>query len=335
MPNNIQSLIVHKLNKEQHGAATIELAPHSIAVTDSAQRLIDQFHRLYSERPGKGYGRFDADENNFPMSRFVRQFFVEQDVDFYSLSQLMMQHLEARAGQEQLATGGYVLITHVNNGANDFLLAAIVTEVIGTAITEGLEIVDSTHLDLSNLRVAGRVDVTAWRNGAERYISFLKGRGEVANYFKQFLGCDDVLIALAETQKLVKALEDFSSSQNLDPETRDRLFLDSFTYLQELSRENTIVSLEVFSNRVWPDNPAELYTMLANEELQLSDGFIPDRRAIKGLMKFKASTANWKIEFDRRGLRNGEIVFNPDDNTLVLTNIPATLRNELLEDLPG
>ncbi len=334
MPNYIQNLIVHKLNKEAHGTASIELAPSQVEVTDSAQRLIDQFHRLYSERPGKGYGQFEPDQNNFPMSRYVGDFFINQTIDFYTLSELMLEHLEARAGSEQLATGGYVLIAYINNSTNNFLLVAIVTEVIGTAITEGLEIIDSAHLDLNNLRVAGRVDVSAWQNGAERYISFLKGRGEVANYFKQFLGCNDVLIALAETQKLVKGLEDFSSAKNLLPEARDQLFLNSFTYLQELSRENTVLSLEVFSNRVWPENPSELYTLLANEELQLSDGFIPDRRAIKGLMKFKASTANWKVEFDRRGLRNGDIAFNREANTLVLSNIPASLRNELLEELP-
>jgi len=333
MPNRIVNLIVHKLVKTQHGPASIELAESIINVTPSAQRLIDHLHHLYAERTGKGYGKFEEDEVNFPMQTFVRDHFVNTTTDYYALSELMMNHLQFRAGNEQLATGGYVLISHVNNGATDFFLVAIVTEVIGTAITEGLEIIDSVHLDMTNLRVAGRIDITAWRNGAERYISFLKGRGEVANYFKQFLGCNDVLVALQETQKLVKGLEAFATAQNLEPNDRDQLFEDAFRYLEQLSRDGNEVTLDAFANRLWSDAPDDLKAALANEELQLSDGFIPDRRAIKSLVKFKATTLDWKLEFDRRGLRNGNIRFDQANNTLTLSNIPNTLRQELLDEI--
>ena len=331
--NNIVNLVVHKLLKEPHGLASIELRDALVHVTPSAQRLVDNLHKLYAERPGKGYGKFEEDENNFPMRRFVRQHFVEQTTTYYALSQLMMEHLQARAGQEQLATGGYVLISHVNNGANDFLLVAIVTEVMGTAITEGLEIIDSSHLDMGHLRVAGRVDLTAWGAGAERYISFLKGRGEVAKYFKLFIGCNDVLIALQETQKLVQALESFATDRHLDAVARDHLFEAAHSYLDELARNNTNVSLDAFANRLWPDAPDDLRIVLASEALELSDGFVPDRRAIKWLMKFKGTSAHWKLEFDRRGLRSGDVHYNREENTLTLSSIPDKLRDELLAEL--
>jgi nucleoid-associated protein len=333
MPNNIEKLVVHKLIKIQHGVASIELAEALINITPSAQRLIDHLHKLYAERPGKGYGKFEADENNFPMTRFVREHFVDHSTDYYALSQVMMEHLQFRAGQEQLATGGYVLISHVNNGTTDFLLVAIVTEVVGTAITEGLEIVDSVHLDMSNLRVAGRIDLTAWQSGAERYVSFLKGRGEVANYFKQFLGCNDVLVAFQETKKLVGALESFATNQHLDPADRDQLFEHAYRYLEELGRNGDTVSLDALANRLWSDAPEDLKMALAAEDLQLSDGFIPDRRAIKVLMKFKGISTHWKLEFDRRGLRNGDIEYDAVSNKLTLSSIPASLRRELLEEL--
>ena len=55
-------------------------------------------------------------------------------------------------------------------------------------IGDGLSILDSPHLDMAGLQVAGRIDITAWQAGAERYISFLKGRGDVAGWFKRCLG---------------------------------------------------------------------------------------------------------------------------------------------------
>lgn len=186
---------------------------------------------------------------------------------------------------------------------------------------------------MSNLRVAGRIDLTAWQDGAERYVSFLKGRGEVANYFKQFLGCNDVLIAIRETQKLVQGLESFATEKHLEPDVRDRLFEQAYMYLDELGRNSNPVSLDAFANRIWPESPHDLTTALTIDDLQLSDGFVPDRRAIKGLMKFKATSTHWKLEFDRRGLRNGDITYDRANDRLVLSRIPDTLRSELLEEL--
>ena len=219
--STIVNLIVHKLLKDAHGNASIELRPGGVVnVTPTAQRVIEQLHKLYSERTGKGYGKFDADENNFPMSRYVRQHFIDATIDFSELTRLMMEHLKARANDQQLATGGHVLIAHVNNGATDFLLTAIVTDTIGTAITPGeMDFIDSVHLDISHFRFAGRINLTAWQAATEeRYINFLRGRGDASVYFKKFLGCDDTLIARRETQKLIEGLHQFATNQNLEPQ---------------------------------------------------------------------------------------------------------------------
>ena len=37
-----------------------------------------------------------------------------------------------------------------------------------------------------------------------------KGRGDVAGWFKRFLGCTDVVIALKETKKLVETIGHFA-----------------------------------------------------------------------------------------------------------------------------
>ena len=105
----------------------------------------------------------------------------------------------------------------------------------------------------------------------------------------------------------MQGLESFAADQQLESAVRDQLFEKAYTYLEELGRNSTSVSLEVLANHLWPEAPDDLKTCLANEELQLSDGFVPDRRALKSLMKFKGVSTHWKLEFDRRGLRNGDI----------------------------
>lgn len=329
----VTNCIVHKLIKDAHQReAEIDLRPTELQVNPSVQRLIDHLHKLYSERAGKGYGRFEANEDEYPVQRFIRQHVIEGESDFLVLSNRLMTHLQSRASVEQLATGGFVLIAKIANEGTEYLLVAIVTEVVGTAITQGLEVIDSVHLDMSQLRVAGRVDLTAWQGGAERYISFLKGRGDIANYFKLFLGCNDLILALEESRKLVVGLEQFATEQELQPARRDEFLEQAHQYLTGLGK-NTPVSLEALSNHLWPDEPGTLQTKLASEELGLSDGFVPDRRAIKGLVKFEGKSDHWKLTFDRRAMRSGHLRYNRDTDSIVLTHIPPQLRQELIEEL--
>jgi nucleoid-associated protein len=327
--NTIFGLVVHKLIKARQGEADFVPRDSLVDVTPTVQRLIDQIHKLYAERQSKGYGKFEDDEDNFPMHRYARDYFVDKKISFYDLSVAMMRTLKKSASNAPLSTGGFVLITHVSNGANDFILVALVTDVLGTTITEGLEIVDSTHLDIANLRVAGRIDLTGWQDGEERYISFLKGKGDVAEYFKEFLGCNDIVVARQETQKLIGCLKRFADTNKMDPAEKDKLLKGAHDWCTELSNSNMPVDLTALANLLWPADPKVLHNLFADEQLQLSDGFIPDKRSLRSLVRFSGKTASWRIDFERDALRNGEIDFDPDNETLTLKKLPQQLLSEL------
>ena len=220
----------------------------------------------------------------------------------------------------------------MNDFGADCLWVALLTEALGSTITDSLDIVDSPHLDLAGLRVAGRIDLTGWQQGAERYISFLKGRGDVADYFKRFIGCDDVVIALKETQKLVRTLGDFADAQKLEPARRDELMERAHLYLDELGETRAPLNLERVAREVWPSEPDRLNDTLHGTTQALTSGFVPDRRALRPLIRFKASAQQWKIEFDRSSLRTGAVHYDKASDTLVLSDIPDQLRQMLLEE---
>lgn len=328
-----QNLIIHKLNKEQHGPASVELRQEEMAFSPITQRLVDHLCDLYAAKPGKGYGKFEEDEDSFPLPRLLRQHVQEKTLDFVDLTWQMMQQLQDWMQEESLASGGYVLFARVQqSAASDFLLVAIITEAQGTALTRGLEMVESPYLDLANLRVAGKIDLAAWQSDSGRYISFLKGRTEVAQYFKLFLACNDVVAALKETQKLIKGIEQFAETQQLEPEARNQLFEEAHRYLDDLGEHDLPWTVDTVVNQLCPDAPEALRATLQKEELGLSEGCIPDRRAIRPLLRFKASAPNWKLEFNRNSLRSGDVIYNRNNDTIVLYNIPDELKRELMAE---
>ncbi len=327
----IHHLVMHVMNKEQHGVPELLPSPNEKAVRDASRRLINDITSKYSGRAGKGYGRFEDDRDSYPMGNIAIDYFVSHSQSFYDISLRMLNHLGDRANSEQMSTGGYVLIAHIEIAEHHYLLVALLTATIGSTVKD-FDVEDSEYLDISKLRVAGRIDLTSWQNDKERYISFLKGQNTVSAYFKKFLGCNDILIAKKETEKLRDALREFVSENNIEGDDKEEFLNRAHNQLQVLSKAGAPFDILTFSNELWPSNPELLLSKLSNEELQLSDGFVPDGNVIRDLVSFKGKSQHWTLKFDREALLDGSVTYDKDNDRLILSQIPDPLRIELLSE---
>lgn len=328
----ISALVVHRLIRESEGPSRVELRPAVNPVDEPAARLMERLCRHFAERPGKGYGWFEKDEGSFPMPRLMRAHAIDGSMDFETLSKEMLTQLQKCVDEDKVEDGGYVLIARATVFGADCLYVALLQETLGTVIGGDLSIHDSPHLDFAGLQVAGRIDISAWQAGAERYIGFLKGRGDVAGWFKRFLGCTDVVIALKETKKLVETLGHFAETQQLAPAEKDELLERAHLVLEEMGESGAPLDLVAVASQIFPSAPEKLSDTLKDEALDLASGFVPDKRALKPLIRFRASAQDWKLEFERSGLRSGSVQYDKASNTLVLTNVPDALKQLLLEE---
>ena len=330
--NQIKECIVHKLVKVRNQTtSSVEPRQTLLSVNKSVQLLVDTVYKMYSDRTGKGYGQFEADEENFPTQKYIKHHVIDKSKSFVELTETLMRKLAREAAGEYFATGGYVFFAKVTVNAHEYLLITMITEVIGAAISSELEVTESIHLELQHLKVAGRIDLTTWLNGGERYISFLKGKTDVAEYFKTFIGCNDILKPVEETKQLVGALEDFATDLNMTPGDRGHFLESAYSFLKGI-KKNQPISLDALANHVWPDEPEKLKTKLADEKYRISDGFIPDGRSYRGLITFAADTKLWKLSFSRDAILDGSVMYDRSNNKLTLSNVPAELREKLLEE---
>jgi nucleoid-associated protein len=331
--NIIQAAVLHKLVKEPHGKAAIHERGDVLKLSDPVQKLVHDINDLYGDKANKGYGRFEPDEATYPAARVLREVFQQGSTPFLAGSQQLLRFLAARADQAPLAKGGYVLMAHITNAATaNWFLVAIINNVDGSAVEDdSLEIVKTVHVDLENLRVAGRVNLTHWLGGDQemRYVGFLKHRGDVADYFKYFLGCNELVKDTEETKGLVTALKSFARSESMTPEQEEEFFRTAYGYCRERNKNNEPVSLDALINAAWPTDPKKLQKALADSGVQISDGFVPDGRIIKKLVKLHARTKFWTIDMDRHAFVSGDAEYYKAKGELVLRNLPDDLKAEL------
>lgn len=328
----VLNAVVHDLIKLEGGAFHIECARVELNITATVSKVVGKLVSEYAKRSGKAHGRFEPDEVNFPVQQFVREFHEIKSTDFMGLTASMMTTLQNKASRTA-AGGGHVVFAHIYHDGVYQLLVSIVTEEWGAALGENMEFSDMEILDLKGFRFAGRIDLTEWQKGGDKYISFLKGRSnEVSGYFKNFLGCDSSITDAAETRTLKTALEAFALESGLEEKQRTDFFNKAFDICKVLAKAGDPIDLQAFANELWPGNPPALMEVLGRAELKLSDGFVPDKRSLKAFVQFAGKTKGWEVKFARNAILEGDVVFN-DDESLTLYNLPPELKERLRKEV--
>lgn len=338
-PNNeIVNVIVHTVNKGDSGFV-VDDRKEVLEVGETVQRLIDQLAKIYSAKTGKSHGRFEEDTDNYPVSKFLENYFQAGTSDFVTTTLHMAQSLR-KSVQGTASTGGHVFFAHFRRVSDktDFFSVAILNDELGAALNKSKEVVDALHLDIKGFRLAGRVNLTSWAEGGDKYLSFIKGRGQdkVSDFFKLFLGCNNSVAAVLETQNLGKALEQFIHSKEMSEEKREEFLRNAYSICKRYADRDVPFEIKAFSNELWPESPEDLSDLFEESGLDISDGFIPDKRSLRSLVKFTGGSKNWRITFDRAALSNGEIEFDMKSQALIIKKLPnellARLRMEISQD---
>lgn len=325
--NQIKGLAIHDLERRDGGFSVV-LADKELPVNETTQRVVDELYELYKGRASKSHGKFTS-ADGYPTESYVVDFIRHKSIDFLAFTHKMMANLEIQAGRKSASTGGYVFFARFLADKRDYLLVAIVNDKLGAALTSNLQMQSVKHLDLDGFRFAGRINLTGWAAREERYVSFLKGKGNVSEYFQEFLGCDSVVQDRKDTSDLVASLKDYAAAEKMN-EVDTAAFLGKAKVICETySRQREELAFEALANELLPKAPAKLVTWLAHPDRKLNDGFVPDRRALKSLVRLKSQTPAWSVEFDREALNRGPVRFNKKDNSLTLLDLPDEFVHEL------
>lgn len=331
----ISRVIVHDLIKAKGGPATVDLRDTELTVTPLVQSVIDTLAFEYRRRASKSHGRFVEDTTNVPVPDLIRQYVIDETLEFVPLTKSMLASLRDRAEQQSAATGGHVLIAHiVEQDGEDALLIAILTDEIGAAISKSKDMLEARYLNMKGFRYAGRVSLTGFTENAERYVSFLRGAGkEVSDYFKIFLGCDTTVVALAETKKLTSVLRTFATAQGMNETERADFLKQANDFCLTLAKSGELLEIEPFANKLWSNAPQDLISALEDPAIALSAGFVPHRQGLRDLVRFAGGRAGfWKVEFERQAILDGDVVFEPREKTLTFRNLPEDLVARLQEE---
>ncbi|HCR1490212.1 TPA: nucleoid-associated protein, partial [Pseudomonas aeruginosa] len=174
----IKHAIVHLIEKKPDGTPAVLYARDAeLGDSQAIENLLADLNESYNAK-NKAWGFFQGESGAYPFSGWLGEY-LEGDRDFVGFSREAVEHLQKLMEESNLSTGGHVLFAHYQQGMTDYLAIALLHHSEGVAVNESLEVTPSRHLDLGQLHLAARINISEWRNNkqSKQYISFIKGKG--------------------------------------------------------------------------------------------------------------------------------------------------------------
>ncbi|MBB4864613.1 nucleoid-associated protein [Pseudomonas nitritireducens] len=328
----IRHAIVHLIDKKPDGnPATLHARDAELGDSQAIENLMADLNESYNAKPNKAWGLFQGESGAYPFSGWLSEY-LDSGKDFVAFSKQAVEHLKTLMEESNLSTGGHVLFCHYQQGMTDYLSIALLHHSEGVAVTDALEVTPSRHLDLGQLHMAARINISEWQNNktSKQYISFIKGKGgkKVSDYFRDFIGCTEGVDGPSETRTLLKAFSDFVESEDL-PEEQAREKTDVLVdYATSQAKIGEPMALDALSELMDDQAPRAFYDYIRNKDYGLSPEIPADKRTLNQFRRFTGRAEGLSISFEAH-LLGSKVEYDEARDMLIIRGLPTQLQDQL------
>lgn len=327
----IHHAIVHLIEKKPDGTpAVLHARDAELGDSQAIENLLADLNESYNAK-NKAWGFFQGESGAYPFSGWLGEY-LEGDRDFVGFSREAVEHLQKLMEESNLSTGGHVLFAHYQQGMTDYLAIALLHHSEGVAVNESLEVTPSRHLDLGQLHLAARINISEWRNNkqSKQYISFIKGKGgkKVSDYFRDFIGCQEGVDSPSETRTLLKAFSDFVESEDMAEEQAREKTETLVDYATSQARIGEPMTLDALSELMDDQQPRAFYDYIRNKDYGLSPEIPADKRTLNQFRRFTGSAEGLSISFEAH-LLGSKVEYDEERDMLIIRQLPTQLKDQL------
>ncbi len=333
----IKNIIVHLIDKlADSGASTLVLNEQMMTTSPALESFVEQLNKIYNSKPSKAFGCFieqqNSDNERGSISHLLSDY-LQDKLTFMDYSWQSMQLLKYYIDQSGKATGGYIIFVHYTLFGVDFMLIAMLNKVMGVAVDEQLKLNNIDYLDIAKIHLAASINLSEWQDEphSKRYISMICGQqsNKLSDYFKKFIGSDETIDSKQETKQLMTAMQQYSETHITDEDERAEFRKKATEFCLEQADNGKNVALKDFSNYVADNAVDDFMNYIKAEQFSLNDEVSPNKTVLRRFNKISGRNQQLSITINEDALGD-TIIFDAEKETLTLSDLPATLKAQLL-----
>lgn len=328
----IRNAAVHYIDKKPDGSpAVLHKAQDALAVTDAVENLLADLNDAYNAKQGKAWGFFHGESGAYPFSGWLTKYMDDQTT-FMDFAGVSVEHLVKLLEESNLSTGGHVLFAHYQQGMTQYLAIAILHQSEGITVGDDLEVRPTRHLDLGQLHLAARINLSEWRNNpaSKQYVSFIKGKNgrKISAYFQDFIGCQEGVDGPGETRTLLKAFSDYVEKEDLPEDAAREKTANLVDYAANQIKLGEPVTLQELSELLDEDRPQNFADFIRNADYGLSAEIPADKRTLNQFHRFTGRAEGMSISFEAH-LLGDKIEYDQEAGTLMIKGVPTQLVDQI------
>lgn len=330
MSVDMQHLAINFIALTDSGEHQAHYRDDLIGNSTAVANLVEQLHLAYNGKPAKGYASFNTEKSE-RVVKALADWQAEQS-DFLGFAKATTDALVIELSQHQLPETGYLLLAHYRYLASEFLLVCLLGSKDHFELSEQLELATSRHLDIGRMQLAARIDLTEYAVNAAKgnYISFIRGRAgrKVADFFLDFLGCDEGADARVNSQKVLSSVEEYLGAAEFANDEKTAARRQVFDYCEERAKAGQEVVLAELSAVIDPEQENGFLHYCAEQQLEVAEQFPVEVKELKKLVKFNGAGGGLSLSFDEK-LLGERVQYDVKTDTLVIKGTPPNLRDQL------
>nr|WP_319473051.1 nucleoid-associated protein [uncultured Sphaerochaeta sp.] len=325
----VLNIVVHKVDKEQYKKDTnITLSDDLLDIDDNSKLFLNEFINIYQNprKTSKSFAQFDKKESENDRFEDLLKEYIENTDSFLGASKKIAKRFSTKLGSESLATGGYVFcVDYKNESKQNFAVIILNQQMHPTILEENgrFKLASSFTLETNSIKMAANIKIYEWKEDSNvSYLSYVRGRDNLTEYFKNFIGCTTAQPAKIATYNVINAVYGFIDSTHENEDERasrkerakDDLYKIMSTHKEHVTFET--VRTHVFSDE---DERERFMDYITQNELEISEEFSPDGRVLNTLGRFEYKKRGIDIKIRNEVLKDAERVeFQKDTDFLII-----------------
>lgn len=336
MSLEVSNLAINYIEQRENGELICRSRDDLVNINERITNFIEHLHFSYSGKAGKEYCCFTEEKNTGFSTQLVSYLADEQD--FLTFANASSDLLAAEIKQYNFLEAGYLLMCRYTYLTTDFLLILMLNIKDHFSVTNEMEIAKSRHLDLASMQLAARIDLTEMKINPEsnRYISFIKGRAgrKVADFFLDFLGCEEGINAKQQSSEMLQAVEDFINVEQLDLAEKAEVRKNVYDYCNERAQLGQDAIVEEISAAMNMSSEQAFKEFQQSKGYEIEERFPVDKKTVTSLVKFSGQGGGVSISFDKK-LFGDRIFYDIGTDSLMIKGVPPNLKDQLERYIKG
>jgi nucleoid-associated protein len=332
----ITSLIFHKITRWQEDQPSeIQLCEQAPDITADHEGLFSQLKKVFQFKAGKFHGQFDEDYSSAPYQNWLKEQ-LDGKISFEKLTLLYMNQLKELVDKTSESFEANILSIHEERADGPRVYIFALENNSGLLLNSSLNLDTVDYLNTSKMDLALRIDLDDWLTDTETQNPYLcmvrsRSKAKIGEAFTQSIGFKSSIDSAKETETLMEVLAGFTKES--EPKQAAQLHQKAYDFCVEQQQLGEAVPINELSGYLDENEPTR-FVQYAEQEAQLdtSKTLRPDTRKLKHLVRISGKGNGLSLSFSS-DLMQQTILFDEQSNTLTITEIPKSLKKQILEHI--